>query len=134
MLFLTLNTIGDYICISFFQQCNNGEELHYTTQKEALAMVCVLHKFWHYLLGNKFVFYVHHMTFPYLIKKSQVYRIIAIWLSHFLKCNLSIIYKPKHSHSIANALSLQQRGAILRSKYHHKQQRKMFAKSRCCEP
>jgi hypothetical protein len=25
-------------------------------------------------------------------------------------------------------------GAILRSKYHRKQQRKMFLKSRCCEP
>jgi hypothetical protein len=30
--------------------------------------------------------------------------------------------------------SLQQQGAILRSKYHRKQQRKMFSKSRCCEP
>jgi len=94
-----------YICISFFQQCNNVEELHYTTKKEALAMVYVLHKFWHYLLGNKFLFYVHHMTLPYLIKKPQVYRMIAIWLSFFLKCKFSIIYKPRHSHSIANALS-----------------------------
>jgi hypothetical protein len=68
-------------------------------------MVYVLHKFWHYLLGNKFVFYVHHMTFPYLIKKPQVYRMIPIWLSLFLECNFSIIYEPKHSHSIANELS-----------------------------
>jgi hypothetical protein len=30
---------------------------------------------------------------------------IAIWLSLFLICNFSIIYKPRHSHSIANALS-----------------------------
>jgi len=48
---------------------------------------------------------VHHMTLPYLIKKPQVYKTITIWLSLFLKCKFSIIYKPRHSHSIANALS-----------------------------
>jgi hypothetical protein len=88
-----------------FRQCNNGEELHYTTEREALATVYVLHKFWHCLLRNKFVFYVHHMTFPYFIKKPQVYRMITIWTSLFLECNLLVIYKPRHSHSIANALS-----------------------------
>jgi hypothetical protein len=39
---------------------------------EALAMVYTLHKFCHYLLGNKFVFYVDHMALLYLIKKPQV--------------------------------------------------------------
>jgi hypothetical protein len=31
-----------------------------TIKREALVMVFVLHKFRHYLLGNKFVFYVDH--------------------------------------------------------------------------
>jgi hypothetical protein len=31
-------------------------------------------------------------------------------------------------------VSLQQQGAILRSKYHRKQQIKKFPKARCCEP
>jgi hypothetical protein len=31
-------------------------------EHEALAMVYTLHKFWYYLLGNKFVFYVDHMA------------------------------------------------------------------------
>jgi len=30
--------------------------------------------------------------------------------------------------------ALQQQGAILRSKYHRKQQTKKFPKTRCCEP
>jgi hypothetical protein len=30
--------------------------------------------------------------------------------------------------------ALQQHGAILRSEYHRKQQRKKFPKARCCEP
>ncbi len=47
----------------------NNMECNYTTMEhEALAMVYALHKFWHYLLGNKFVFYVDHMALLYLIK------------------------------------------------------------------
>jgi hypothetical protein len=38
-----------------------------TFEKEALAMVYVLHKFCHYLLGNKFIFYVDHMALLYLV-------------------------------------------------------------------
>jgi hypothetical protein len=36
-------------------------------------MVFALHKFKHYLLGNKFVFYVNHMALVYLVSnhKSQ---------------------------------------------------------------
>jgi hypothetical protein len=33
-----------------------------TSNWKALIMVFALHKFKHYLLGNKFVFYVNHMT------------------------------------------------------------------------
>jgi len=35
-------------------------------------MVYVLHKFKHYLLGNKFLFYVDHMALLYLIIKLQM--------------------------------------------------------------
>ncbi len=38
------------------------EHNYITTQKKVLTMVFVLHKFRHYLLGNKFVFYVNHMA------------------------------------------------------------------------
>jgi hypothetical protein len=38
----------------------------------ALAMVFALHKFRHYLLGNKFVFYVDHMALVYLVNKLHV--------------------------------------------------------------
>ncbi len=43
-----------------------------TIECEALAMVFALHKFRHYLLGNKFVFYVDHMALVYLVNKPQV--------------------------------------------------------------
>jgi hypothetical protein len=40
-----------------------------TIEREALAMVFDLHKFKHYLLGNKFVFYVDHVALVYLVNK-----------------------------------------------------------------
>jgi hypothetical protein len=48
---------------------NNVERNYSTTKHEALAMVFALHKFKHYLLGNKFVFYVNHMNLVYLVNK-----------------------------------------------------------------
>jgi hypothetical protein len=35
-------------------------------------MVFALHKNKHYLLGNKFVFYVDHVALIYLVNKPQV--------------------------------------------------------------
>jgi hypothetical protein len=40
-------------------------------------MVFVLDKFRHYLLGNKLVFCVDHMTLVYLVNKPQVLRTVA---------------------------------------------------------
>jgi hypothetical protein len=42
---------------------------NYTTTKKALAMVYALNKYRHYLLGNKFVFFVDHIAFVYLVNK-----------------------------------------------------------------
>jgi hypothetical protein len=49
---------------------NNVEKNYTTIEREALAMVYVLHKYHHYLLDNKFDFYVDHMAFLYLDKKT----------------------------------------------------------------
>jgi hypothetical protein len=51
---------------------NKTEQNYCTTERKALIMVFVLHKFRHYLLGNKFVFYVDHMELVYLVNKPQV--------------------------------------------------------------
>ncbi len=55
-------------------------------------MVYVLHKFRHFLLGNKFFFYVEHMAFVYLVNKPQVSERIAKWML-VLKYEFTIIYK-----------------------------------------
>jgi hypothetical protein len=48
---------------------NNVKRTYNTIEHEALAMVFTFHKFRHYLLGNKFVFYVDHMALVYLVNK-----------------------------------------------------------------
>jgi hypothetical protein len=35
-------------------------------------MVYAFHKFRHYLLGNKFIFYVDHMALLYLVQNPQI--------------------------------------------------------------
>jgi hypothetical protein len=68
-------------------------------------MVFALHKFKHYLLGNKFVFYVDHMALVYLVNKPQVSWRIAISLLLFLDYDFMVMYKLGKIHKIANALS-----------------------------
>ncbi len=68
-------------------------------------MVFVLHKFRHYLLGNKFVFYVDHMVLVYLVNKPQVSRRIAKWLLLFLEYDFTVVYKLGIIHVVVDALS-----------------------------
>jgi hypothetical protein len=50
----------------------NAKKNYTTIEREVVAMVYALHKFRHYLLGNKFVFYNNHMALLYLVKKPQL--------------------------------------------------------------
>jgi hypothetical protein len=67
-------------------------------------MVYTLHKFRHFLLGNKFVFYVDHMAFVYLVKKPHVFGRTTKWLFLFLAYEFTIVYKFGRTHVEANAL------------------------------
>jgi hypothetical protein len=68
-------------------------------------MFFALHKFRHYLLNNKFVFYVDHMALIYSVNKPHVSRRLARWLLLFLEYEFTIAYKPNITHVVANALS-----------------------------
>jgi hypothetical protein len=101
---LAQNPIGkcDKLITYAFRLLNNVKKNN-TTKREALTMVYALHKFKHYLLGNKFIFYVDHMALLYLVKKLQLLGQIAKWLFLFLEYNLLVVYKPKGFHYVANA-------------------------------
>jgi hypothetical protein len=83
----------------------NKIEQNYTTiDREALTMVYVLHKFKHFLLGNKFFFNVNHMVLVYLVNKPHVSRRITRWLLLFLEYEFIVVYKPSRTHVVADAL------------------------------
>jgi len=69
-------------------------------------MVYALHKFRHYLLGNRFIFYIDHMVLVYLIKKPHISGKLIKWLLLFLEYNFKIVYKLSRSHLMVNALSI----------------------------
>jgi hypothetical protein len=81
------------------------EQNYNKIKREALAMVFSLHKFKHYLLGDKFVFYVDHMALVYLVNKPQISRKINRWLLLFFEYDFIVMYKLGKIHVVANALS-----------------------------
>ncbi len=44
-----------------FKLFNSVKQIYSTIERKALATVLALHKFRHYFLGNRFVFYVDHI-------------------------------------------------------------------------
>jgi len=69
-------------------------------------MVFSLHKIRHYLLGNKFVFYVDHMALIYLVNKPHVLGVKVRWLLLFLvEYDFTIMYKLDGTHVVIDSLS-----------------------------
>ncbi len=105
MLSQNLTRKTDQLVMYASRLLNRAKQNYNTIKKEALVMVFSLHKFRHYLLGNKFVFYVNHMALVYLVNKSYVSRIITRWLLLFLKYNFIVMYKLGITNVVAIALS-----------------------------
>jgi hypothetical protein len=103
---LSQNVIGkiDQPIVYAFRLLNRVEQNYSTIEKEVLTIIFALHKFIHYLLGNKFVFYVDHMALVYLVNKPQVSRRIVRWLLLFLKYDFIVMYKLGKTHVVAYAL------------------------------
>jgi len=68
-------------------------------------MVYVLHKFKHFLLENKFIFYVNHMAMVYLFNKPHVSGRIARWLLLFLEYGFIVVYNPSRTQMVVDVLS-----------------------------
>ncbi len=77
MLFQNFIGKSDQLMVYVFKLLNRTKQNYSTTQRKALAMIFALHKFKHYFLGNKFVFYVRLMALVYLVNKPHVSRKIV---------------------------------------------------------
>jgi len=74
------------------QLFNNIEQNYMMIKKETFIVVYAFHKFYHYLLGNKFISYVDHLVLLYLVWKPQISRKIIRWLLLFSEYDFSKNY------------------------------------------
>jgi hypothetical protein len=64
-----------------------------TTEREELAMVYVLQKFCHYLLGGHFRMFIDHFVLKYLVNKPVLGERICRWLLLFQEYDFEIVVK-----------------------------------------
>ena len=66
------------------------EQNYTTTECQALAMVFLEKKNWHYLLMNKVIFFVNHMTVRYLVNKLDLSDKLASWILLLIEFDYTI--------------------------------------------
>ncbi len=105
MLFQNLIGKSDQPIVYVLKLLNRVEHNYSTIEREVLTMVFGLHKFRHYMLGNKPIFYVNHMALFYLVNKPKVSRKVARWLLLILEYDFTIVYKPGRTHVVTYVFS-----------------------------
>jgi hypothetical protein len=81
--------------ISFSSRNLSTSKMNYTiTEREGLAMVYVLQKFRHYLLGGHFKMFTNHSALNYLVNKPVLGGRICRWILLFQEYDFEIVVKP----------------------------------------
>ena len=81
--------------LAFSRRNLSTTEINYTTtEREGLAMVYVLQKFCHYLLGGHFKNFTDHSTLKYLVNKPVLGGRICRWLLLFQEYAFEVVVKP----------------------------------------
>ena len=81
--------------IAFASRKLSTTEKNYTTiEREWLAMVYVLQKYRHYLLGGHFKMVTNHSALKYLVNKLLLWGEICRWLLLFQEFDFEVIVKP----------------------------------------
>ena len=65
-------------------------------------MVHAMRKFWHYLLANKFVFFVDYQALLYLVNKPCMMGRITRWLLILMEFDFTIIVRKGRTHVLAD--------------------------------
>ena len=80
--------------ISYASQQLNVAKRNYTTiEREGLRMILTIKKFFHYLLSNKFVFFIDHQLLLYLVNKPCNTGRIVRWFLILLESDLTVVFK-----------------------------------------
>jgi hypothetical protein len=81
-------------------------ELNYTvTEKEFLAMVHAINKFFHYITGYEVFVHTDHSSIRFLMNKPIINGRVTRWLLLLQKLNISILDRPGKENSVADFLS-----------------------------
>ncbi|RDX67055.1 Retrovirus-related Pol polyprotein from transposon 17.6, partial [Mucuna pruriens] len=93
--------------IAYASQTIDSTQLNYTTiEKELLAIVFSLDKFYSYLLGSKIFVFSDHPALRFLLKKPNAKSRLIWWMLLLQEFNIEIIDKKGSENSIADHLSL----------------------------
>jgi hypothetical protein len=80
--------------LAFARRKLSTAEINYTTtEREGLAMVYVLHKFRHYLLGGHFKMFTDHSVLKYLVNKLVLRGRTCRWILLFQEHEFEIMVK-----------------------------------------
>ena len=75
-----------------------------TTEKELLAVVYALEKFWPYIMGSKIIIYTDHLALKYLLSKKEAKPRLIRWVLLLQEFDLEIKDKKSSENSVANYL------------------------------
>nr|KYP34642.1 Retrovirus-related Pol polyprotein from transposon 17.6 [Cajanus cajan] len=81
-------------------------QANYTAmEKELLAIIFALDKFWSYLLGSRVIVFTDHATLKYLLKKAESKPRLIRWMIWLQEFDLDIRDKSGAQNLVANHLS-----------------------------
>ena len=87
------------------RQLNTAKKNYTTTEREGLGMIYAVKKFRHYLLANKFVFFVDHQALLYLVNKPCNTERIIRWFIILLEFDFTVVVKKGTTHQRDDHLS-----------------------------
>lgn len=77
------------------RKLSKAEKNYSTIEREGLAMVYMLQKFRHYLLGEHFKMYTDHFALKYMVNKTVFGGNMCRWLLLFQEYDFEVIVKPR---------------------------------------
>ena len=97
---------GEELVVAYYsQQLSEQEQNYSTTEREALAVVAAVKKFYPYLYGREFQLVTDHNPLVTLTNLKDVTGRLARWIMYLQQFNYSFIHRSGKSHANADSLS-----------------------------